>query len=163
MERCKVARGGSVGWEQRRPCDRRAQKVATPTITSTFGVGTARSSASTRRSTSSAGKPPRAKQARPPRSSTARASRARKRGARIEPPGYDDGKKIKGKKRHILVDTQGLLMHAIVHAADVQDRDGADRATSRSYPGGRAASLRSGRPELRSGSRPQTSQWHLAR
>ena len=32
--------------------------------------------------------------------------------------------KIKGRKRHILVDTQGLLMHAIVHAADVQDRDG---------------------------------------
>ena len=30
--------------------------------------------------------------------------------------GYDAGKKIKGKKRHILVDTQGLLMHAIVHA-----------------------------------------------
>jgi hypothetical protein len=28
------------------------------------------------------------------------------------------------KKRHILVDTQGLLMHAIVHAADIQDRDG---------------------------------------
>ena len=41
-----------------------------------------------------------------------------------DPPGYDAGKKIKGKKRHILVDTQGLLMHAIVHAADVQDRDG---------------------------------------
>ena len=37
---------------------------------------------------------------------------------------YDTGKKIKGKKRHILVDTQGLLMHAIVHRADVQDRDG---------------------------------------
>jgi transposase len=37
---------------------------------------------------------------------------------------YDAGKKIKGKKRHILVDTQGLLMHAIVHAADIQDRDG---------------------------------------
>ena len=47
-----------------------------------------------------------------------------KRGARIDPPGYDAGKKIKGKKRHILADTQGLLMHAIVHAADVQDRDG---------------------------------------
>jgi len=29
-----------------------------------------------------------------------------------------------GKKRHILVDTQGLLMHAMVHAADIQDRDG---------------------------------------
>ena len=48
----------------------------------------------------------------------------RKRGPRIDPPGYDAGKKIKGKKRHILVDTQGLLMHAIVHAADIQDRDG---------------------------------------
>jgi transposase len=40
------------------------------------------------------------------------------------PSGYDAGKKIKGKKRHILVDTQGLLMHAIVHSADIQDRDG---------------------------------------
>ena len=46
------------------------------------------------------------------------------RGSAIDPTGYDAGKKIKGKKRHILVDTQGLLMHAIVHAADVQDRDG---------------------------------------
>jgi transposase len=48
----------------------------------------------------------------------------RKRGPCIDPHGYDAGKKIKGKKRHILVDTQGLLMCAIVHAADVQDRDG---------------------------------------
>lgn len=48
----------------------------------------------------------------------------RKRGASIDPHGYDAGKKIKGKKRHILVDTQGLLLHAIVHAADLQDRDG---------------------------------------
>src|SRR5271163_1486230 len=47
-----------------------------------------------------------------------------KRGRSIDPPGYDAGKKIKGKKRHILVDTQGLLIHAIVHAADIQDRDG---------------------------------------
>src|SRR5579871_1186924 len=47
-----------------------------------------------------------------------------KRGASIDPSGFDAGKKIKGKKRHILVDTQGLLMHAIVHAADIQDRDG---------------------------------------
>ncbi len=47
-----------------------------------------------------------------------------KRGPAIDLSGYDAGKKIKGKKRHILVDTQGLLMHAIVHAADVQDRDG---------------------------------------
>jgi transposase len=34
------------------------------------------------------------------------------------------GKKIKGKKRHILVDTLGLLLHAIVHPANIQDRDG---------------------------------------
>src|ERR1700751_5544096 len=47
-----------------------------------------------------------------------------KRGACVDPAGYDAGKKIMGKKRHILVDTQGLLMQAIVHAADIQDRDG---------------------------------------
>ena len=48
----------------------------------------------------------------------------RKRGAWIDPPGYDAGKKINGKTRHLLVDTQGLLLHALVHAADIQDRDG---------------------------------------
>jgi len=47
-----------------------------------------------------------------------------KKGACIDPNGYDAGKKIKGKKRHILVDMVGLLLHAIVHPADVQDRDG---------------------------------------
>ena len=41
-------------------------------------------------------------------------------GVSIDPPGFDAGKKIKGKKRHILVDTQGLLLHAIIHAADIQ-------------------------------------------
>ena len=39
--------------------------------------------------------------------------------------GYDAGKKVKGRKRHILTDTNGLLVGAVVHAADVQDRDGA--------------------------------------
>ena len=48
----------------------------------------------------------------------------RKRGPRIDPPGFDAGKLIKGKKRHVLVDTQGLLLHGIITAADVQDRDG---------------------------------------
>jgi hypothetical protein len=33
------------------------------------------------------------------------------------------GKKTKGKKSHILVNRQGLLIQAIVHAADIQDRD----------------------------------------
>ena len=41
------------------------------------------------------------------------------------PRGYDAGKCIKGRKRHILTDTNGLLVGAIVHAADIQDRDGA--------------------------------------
>jgi transposase len=49
---------------------------------------------------------------------------AEKGGRCIDPAGYDAGKKIKGKKRHLLVDTQGLLMCAIIHAADIQDRDG---------------------------------------
>ncbi len=49
---------------------------------------------------------------------------AEKGGACIDPHGYDAGKKIKGKKRHCLVDTMGLLLHVIVHAADIQERDG---------------------------------------
>jgi transposase len=48
----------------------------------------------------------------------------RKRGACIDPHGFDAGKLIKGKKRHILVDMQGLLLHAIIHSAGIQDRDG---------------------------------------
>src|ERR1039458_214977 len=36
--------------------------------------------------------------------------------------GYDAGKKIKGRKRHIAVDTQGNLLAAIVHSAGIQDR-----------------------------------------
>ena len=41
------------------------------------------------------------------------------------PRGYDTGKKVKGRKRHILTDTIGLPVGTIVHTADVQDRDGA--------------------------------------
>lgn len=41
------------------------------------------------------------------------------------PRGYDAGKCIKGRKRHLLTDINGLLVAAIVHAADIQDRDGA--------------------------------------
>ncbi|HAT85918.1 MAG TPA: IS5 family transposase [Rhizobiales bacterium] len=39
--------------------------------------------------------------------------------------GYDAGKKIKGRKRHIITDTIGLMLFIVVHAADIQDRDGA--------------------------------------
>ena len=35
------------------------------------------------------------------------------------------GKKVKGRKRHILTDTEGNLVHAVVRTADIQDRDGA--------------------------------------
>ena len=41
------------------------------------------------------------------------------------PRGFDAGKKINGRKRHILTDTGGLLVAALVHEASIQDRDGA--------------------------------------
>jgi len=41
------------------------------------------------------------------------------------PRGYDGGKKMSGRKRHLLVDTSGLVLNAVVHPADVADRDGA--------------------------------------
>lgn len=41
------------------------------------------------------------------------------------PRGFDMAKKVKGRKRHIVVDTQGFLLAAQVHPADVQDNHGA--------------------------------------
>ena len=41
------------------------------------------------------------------------------------PRGFDAGKEIKGRKRHIVTDTQGNLVGLQVHTADIQDRDGA--------------------------------------
>jgi putative transposase len=41
------------------------------------------------------------------------------------PRGYDAGKKIKGRKRHIVTDTEGNLVGLVVHEANIQDRDGA--------------------------------------
>ena len=38
--------------------------------------------------------------------------------------GYDGGKKVKGRKRHPLLDTEGLVVQAKVHSAKVPDRDG---------------------------------------
>ena len=43
------------------------------------------------------------------------------------PRGFDAGKKVKGRKRHILTDTGGLPVTAQVHAADIQDRAGAPK------------------------------------
>ncbi len=39
--------------------------------------------------------------------------------------GYDSGQKVSGRKRHIVVDTVGNLLEVVVHAANIQDRDGA--------------------------------------
>src|SRR5665811_1071925 len=53
------------------------------------------------------------------------------------PRGYDAGKKIKGRKRHAMVDTDGRALVMQAHAADVQDRDGAIpllQASRRSFP-----------------------------
>ena len=36
--------------------------------------------------------------------------------------GFDAGKKVRGRKRHIIADTKGLLVHAVIHGADMQDR-----------------------------------------
>src|SRR5215207_3579952 len=42
------------------------------------------------------------------------------------PRGYDGGKKMSGRKRHLLVDTEGLVLNAVVPPADVHDRRGAE-------------------------------------
>ncbi len=53
------------------------------------------------------------------------------------PRGYDAGKKIKGRKRHALVDTDGRGLVLEPHKADIQDRDGAGpllKASRASFP-----------------------------
>lgn len=49
--------------------------------------------------------------------------------------GYDAGRRVKGRKRHLVTDTLGLVLRIEVHSAGVQDRDGAalvlDRITRR--------------------------------
>jgi hypothetical protein len=44
--------------------------------------------------------------------------------------GDDGGKKLKGRKRHVAVDTGGLLLAVVVTTASLQDRDGAFRITA---------------------------------
>ena len=54
-----------------------------------------------------------------------------------EERGYDGGKKVKGRKRHLLVDTQGLLLKAKVHSAKVMDYEGIKtllRGADRAFP-----------------------------
>ena len=49
-------------------------------------------------------------------------SQAVKTTERGGPCGYDGGKKIKGRKRHVITDTLGVLLRVKVHPANVQDR-----------------------------------------
>ena len=50
---------------------------------------------------------------------------AERGGAEIDSIGYDAGKKVKGIKRHVVVDTLGMMLIGQIQPADVQDRDGA--------------------------------------
>ncbi|TDH58377.1 IS5 family transposase [Dankookia rubra] len=50
------------------------------------------------------------------------------------PRAYDAAKKIKGRKRHVAVDTQGLLLGVLVHAASIQDADSAGDLLRRIKP-----------------------------
>lgn len=52
-------------------------------------------------------------------------SQSVKTAGKAEDKGYDAGKKIVGRKRHILVDTLGLIIGIVVHSAGIQDYDGA--------------------------------------
>lgn len=52
-------------------------------------------------------------------------SQSVKTAGNAEEKGYDAGKKIAGRKRHLLVDTLGLIIAVIVHSAGIQDYDGA--------------------------------------
>src|SRR5215472_3995156 len=48
-----------------------------------------------------------------------------KGGGKDDAVGYDAAKKLKGRKNHALVDTEGLPLRVVVHSAAIQDRDGA--------------------------------------
>jgi putative transposase len=47
--------------------------------------------------------------------------------------GYDGAKRLAGRKRHILVDTNGLVLAARVHGADLPDRDGGQRLLAEGF------------------------------
>ena len=48
--------------------------------------------------------------------------------------GYDAGRKIKGRKRHAMVDSDRLALKPQVHAADIQDHDGTGLAAASLTP-----------------------------
>ena len=64
---------------------------------------------------------------------TAKVLRRQRKG---ESKGYDAGKKINGRKRHLLVDTLGLVISAFVSPANVQDRDGLKQVLNQYFDSG---------------------------
>lgn len=56
----------------------------------------------------------------------------------MDPVGFDAGKKVRGVKYHVAVDTLGLMLDVAVHPADIQDRDGLalvlNKKTRRTFP-----------------------------
>ena len=53
------------------------------------------------------------------------------------PKGFDAATRVQGRKRHLVVDTLGLLLAVLIHPADIQDRDGAPPVVARAvakYP-----------------------------
>ena len=67
-------------------------------------------------------------------SSIVNRSKRLKKGTR----GFDSGKQLKGRKRHILVDTQGFVLKVLVHPADIHDQDGGrlllERGVAEQFP-----------------------------
>src|SRR5436305_6341500 len=121
------------GRRYRRTCRRRARC----TTISSSGTGTAPWSAFITRCTSRCASRRDVRQARRCDHRLADCEGRSKRGSWLDPSGYDAGKKIKGRKRHILVDTLGLLLNVDIRPADIQDRDGAFhllRRTRRLFP-----------------------------
>ena len=78
------------------------------------------------------------KPAQPPHHRQSKRQSGSKGGSTLDPQGFDAAKKVTGRKRHILVDTLGLLLNVVVHSAAMQDRDGAllvlNRRTRRFFP-----------------------------
>src|SRR5919199_3586901 len=112
--RARAASGGCC-----RGSSRRGPACAT---TSTSGPGTAPWSKSISTWWSRRGSRPAGQRSPRPQSSIARAPRRPRPGAS---GATTEARKVRGRKRHILVDTAGLLLAVVVHAADVNDREGA--------------------------------------
>jgi putative transposase len=94
---------------------RRARRIRT----SCCGIGMAHWSASIMRSMTPRASTRAGQRARPRRSLTVKAPKRLKRGSTLDPQGFDVAKKVIGRKRHILVDTLGLLLNLVAHSAAV--------------------------------------------